>query len=139
MPIDEKLTGRVRTALTGKQGVREVKMFGGIGFMLNGNLVACASTRGLLVRVGDAGLAQALERGAKPMVMNGRQMKGFVWIDAAAGTSVVSSWVRRACAFVETLPAKVSETKAAGKKVSKKPPVKRSGAKPSAAQKRSTS
>ena len=53
MIIDRNLAASVRAALARTDAVREVKMFGGIGFMLNGNLFAAASKRGLLVRVPD--------------------------------------------------------------------------------------
>jgi TfoX/Sxy family transcriptional regulator of competence genes len=112
--IDERLAGHVRTALADAGPIREVKMFGGLGFMLNGNMVAAASDRGLLVRVGELGLPEALARGAQPMIMNGRQMKGFVWIAAAANARAVKSWVQVARAFVETLPAKKAATKPKG-------------------------
>jgi TfoX/Sxy family transcriptional regulator of competence genes len=116
MAIDEELARTVRAALADAGPVREVKMFGGLGFMLNGNMVAAASHRGLLVRVGELGLSDALARGAQPMVMNGRQMKGFVWI-AAADARAVKSWLRMARTFVETLPAK-DAAKPKGKKKS---------------------
>jgi TfoX/Sxy family transcriptional regulator of competence genes len=110
MAIDEKLVGLVRTALADAGSVREVKMFGGLGFMLNGNMVAAASDRGLLVRVGDLGLSDALARGAQPMIMNGRQMKGFAWVAGKPDAREVKSWLRTARAFVETLPAKKAAT-----------------------------
>ena len=106
MAIDEKLAGRVRVALADAGAVREVKMFGGLGFMLNGNMLAAASDRGLLVRVGEPGIVEALERGAQPMIMNGRKMKGFVWVPGTADGRAVKSWLRLARTFVETLPAK---------------------------------
>jgi TfoX/Sxy family transcriptional regulator of competence genes len=78
MAIDEKLAINVRAALVDASEVREIKMFGGLGFMLNGNMVAAASDRGLLVRVGEQHQATALARpGAEPMVMNGRTMKAL--------------------------------------------------------------
>lgn len=106
MAIDEKLATRVRAALADASSVREVEMFGGLGFMLNGHMIAAASHRGLLVRVGAPGMAAALDRGAQPMIMNGRQMQGFVWISGTANARTVKSWLRAARAFVETLPAK---------------------------------
>jgi TfoX/Sxy family transcriptional regulator of competence genes len=112
MAIDEKLAAHVRAALTGASPVREVKMFGGIGFMLNGNMIAAASDRGLLVRVGEQHEAEALARpGAEPMVMNGRAMKGFVRVKAALDARSVKSWLRLARTFVETLPAKTTAVK----------------------------
>ena len=107
MAIDEKLATHVRAALADASTVREVKMFGGLGFMLNGNMVAATSDRGLLVRVGPQHEAQALRRsGAEPMVMNGRTMKGYVRIKTDLDARSVKSWIRLARSFVETLPAK---------------------------------
>jgi TfoX/Sxy family transcriptional regulator of competence genes len=111
MAVDEELARRVRAALADAGPVREVKMFGGLGFMLNGNMVAASSHRGLLVRVGELGMSAALARGAQPMIMNGRQMKGFVWVPATSDARAVKSWLRVARAFVETLPAKAAATK----------------------------
>lgn len=115
MAIDEKLAGLVRVALADAGPVREVKMFGGLGFMLNGNMVAACSDRGLLVRVGEPGAAEALERGAQPMIMNGRKMKGFVWVPGTPDGRAVKSWLRLARTFVETLPAKKAVSKPARK------------------------
>jgi TfoX/Sxy family transcriptional regulator of competence genes len=107
MAIDEKLATHVRAALADATSVREVKMFGGLGFMLNGNMIAATSDRGLLVRVGEQGAAEALARpGAEPMIMNGRTMRGYVRIEAALDARSVKSWLRLARAFVDTLPVK---------------------------------
>lgn len=112
MAIDEKLATHVRAALADASSVREVKMFGGIGFMLNGNMIAATSDRGLLVRVGEQGATEALARpGAEPMIMNGRTMKGYVRIAAALDLRSVKSWLRLARAFVDTLPAKKTAAK----------------------------
>ena len=90
----------MRAALAGAGAVREVRMFGGIGFMLNGNLIAGASPRGLLLRVGKDRQAQALGRpGARPMVMRGRAMEGYVYVDPPAlNARTVQRWVRLAVA-----------------------------------------
>ena len=117
MAIDEKLATHVRAALADATRVHEVKMFGGIGFMLNGNMVAAVSDRGLLVRVGERGQAEALGRpGADPMVMNGRKMKGYIRIKTALDARSVKSWLRLARAFVETLPPKPAKKPAAKRK-----------------------
>jgi TfoX/Sxy family transcriptional regulator of competence genes len=114
--IDEKLAAHVRQALTDASTLREVKMFGGLGFMLNGNMVAACSDRGLLVRVGELGLAEALARGAQPMVMNGRKMKGFVRLPGTLDGRAVKSWLCLARTFVETLPVKEPASKRARKR-----------------------
>ncbi len=108
MTSGEDLAARVRAALTGAGAVREVRMFGGIGFMLNGNLIAGASQRGLLLRVGKDRQAQALGRpGARPMLMRGRAMQGYVYVDPPAlNERTVRSWLRLALPYVQTLPPK---------------------------------
>ncbi|HVU01140.1 MAG TPA: TfoX/Sxy family protein [Polyangiaceae bacterium] len=115
--MDEKLAENVRKALSDVPNVAEVKMFGGIGFMLRGNMAVAVSDRGLLVRVGKDGDAEALERpGASPMVMRGRTMSGYVRVAGIPlDARTVKGWVDRARAHVETLPAKAPQPKAAKK------------------------
>ena len=105
---EQELAQKVRAALAGAGDIREVRMFGGIGFMLNGNLVAAASRRGLLLRVGKDRQAEALTRsGARPMVMRGRTMEGYVYVDfPALNKEAVRNWLRPAVAYVQTLPQK---------------------------------
>jgi hypothetical protein len=104
---DLELAGAVRSALRGVKAVSEVKMFGGIGFMLNGNLLVGASKRGLLVRAGKDRQSQAL---AKPrtrqMEMRGRLMEGYIYVDPPIAPDAVRGWVDMATAFVRTLPPK---------------------------------
>ena len=115
MAIDAKLSSNVRAALVGAGAIREVKMFGGLGFMLNGNMVTVASSRGLLLRVGQAARAKALaRRGARPMVMKNRPMDDYIYVDPEVlnGTTT-KSWVKRAVEFVGTLPPKPAGEKRA--------------------------
>jgi len=130
MAIDERLNDQARAALAGNRAVSEVKMFGGIGFMLNGNMIAAASDRGLLVRVGPPGEAEALARpGARSMIMRGRAMAGYVRVDTAVlDLRAVKSWLRLARAFVQTLPPKEAGKKSgkqSGERPGKKPSRKR--------------
>ena len=113
MTTGDDLAANVRAALAGIETVHEVKMFGGIGFMLNGNMMAAASRRGLLVRVGQERHHEALLRpGARPMEMRGRVMKGYVYVDPSTLTdSALKDWLRLALAFVQTLPRKSSGAK----------------------------
>jgi hypothetical protein len=76
--------------------------------MLQGNLLAAASARGLLVRVGPPGEAEALARpGAGLMIMRGRPMTGYVRVQPdALDARDVKEWMKLARAFVETLPPK---------------------------------
>jgi len=118
----ENLEVTVRSALVNAGRVREVKMFGGIGFMLNGNLLLGASRRGLLVRVGKDGHQDALSRpAARPMVMRGRTMHGYIRVDREGlDERAVRSWVQLAVGFVKTLPPKVSGSKAKGSSAKRK-------------------
>ncbi len=122
MLTDQDLAESVRTAFAGAGPVREVKMFGGIGFMLNGNLVAAASKRGLLVRVGSERQGDALARaGARPMLMRGRVMDGYIYVDPPALTGrAVQAWLRLALDFVGTLPRKKPGAKRARAKGKRK-------------------
>jgi TfoX/Sxy family transcriptional regulator of competence genes len=103
---DQELAASVRAALAGTGDIREVRMFSGIGFMLKGNLVAAASPRGLLVRVGKDRQAEALARsGARPMVMRDRTLEGYVYVDPPAlNRECVQNWLRLAVSYVQTLP-----------------------------------
>ena len=108
MTSDVDLAARVRAALARAGDLREVKMFGGVGFMLNGSMVAAASKRGLLVRVGKDRHGDALTRpGTRPMEMRGRVMEGYVYVDPSTlDDESLGEWVRLAAAFVKTLPPK---------------------------------
>jgi TfoX/Sxy family transcriptional regulator of competence genes len=117
MSVDDKLTDLVRTALADLRvaKVSEMWMFGGIGFMLNGNLLAGASSRGLLVRIGRQAQEAALARpGTRPMVMRGRTMEGYVYADRPGLTAgAVEHWIELAVQHVSTLPPKAPKSKAA--------------------------
>jgi len=131
MAIDETLSAHVRAALSAAKAVREVKMFGGVGFMLNGNMVAVASHRGLLVRVGEDGEREALGRpGAESMVMGGRKMTGYVRVQGDLDGRAVKEWLRLARVYVDKLPTKTKTLAAKANPASataKRPkPVKRS-------------
>jgi TfoX/Sxy family transcriptional regulator of competence genes len=113
----EKLAADVRAHLASKGAIREVKMFGGIGFMLNGNMVAAVSTRGLLLRVGKDGQSRALAQPeARPMEMRGRTIEGYVYVDPLAlQSSTLKAWLDEASAFVQTLPPKAASRKSTQK------------------------
>jgi TfoX/Sxy family transcriptional regulator of competence genes len=76
MALNKDLAERIRAVLAGTGSLREVRMFGVLCFMLNGNMVAGTSKRGLLVRAGRGQQARALARAdAKPMEMSGRPIR----------------------------------------------------------------
>lgn len=106
---DEKLAERVRTALLPQRGVSERKMFGGLAFLLRGNMLCGVVDRDLMVRVGPDGYETALARPhARQMDFTGRAMKGLVYV-APAGIRTgrqLESWLGHGLEFVASLPAK---------------------------------
>ena len=97
-------------------------MFGGVGFMLDGNMVAGTFRDALLVRVGKDRNAQALTRpGARPMEMRGRPLAGYIMVDQSSlDDPALKEWVGLALAYVRTLPPKPSESKPERKKGGRK-------------------
>jgi TfoX/Sxy family transcriptional regulator of competence genes len=82
MTAEESLSVAVRGHLSGAGAMSEVRMFGGTGFMLNGNLVAACRNAALLLRVGKDRYRDALVwPGARSMEMRGRTMQGYIYID----------------------------------------------------------
>jgi len=108
MAYNAEIADRVVKVLEGREGLTERKMFGGIAFMLNGNMCCGVTNDDLMIRVGAGGLEDALDQPhARPMDFTGRPMKGFVFVDAAAvGDRVFRQWVQRGVTFAEALPAK---------------------------------
>lgn len=111
MPYDELLADRIRVILKRRRGFIERKLFGGVGFLLNGNLCVCVWKEFLIVRVGEAGYLAALK---SPFVrefdVTGRPMKGWVMVEPPGVTDDddLSAWIEKAIAFVRTLPRKQS-------------------------------
>lgn len=104
----------VRTELVGREVV-EKKMFGGITLMLNGNMLCCASKKGLMVRVGKEAEAKALQLPhARPCDGTGHKMPGFVMIAPEGLERSLTEGIRLALDFVLSLPPKeqISKTKA---------------------------
>jgi len=108
MEFEEHLVDGVRAALARTRNISEVRMFGGTGFMLNGNLIVAASRRGLLARVGRKREREALARaGARPMQMGERRMHDYVYVDPPTlDAAAIAAWVELALAFVRALPVK---------------------------------
>jgi TfoX/Sxy family transcriptional regulator of competence genes len=110
MPYDEDLANRIRELLADEDAVTEKKMFGGLAFLLGGNIAVSAShTGGLLVRVdsteADADLARPH---AALMEMGGRTMDGWIMVarEGVSNEADLASWVERGVAFARTLPPK---------------------------------
>lgn len=103
------MVGRVRSIAAADPRVTEMRMFGGVGFLVNGNLACAASKRGLLVRVDpDESGGLILQSGAELMVMRGRRMAGWISVnhDALLTEAPLGSWVGRGIAFTGGLAPK---------------------------------
>lgn len=109
MAYDEELAHRIRAVLAGDPGVSEKRMFGGLGFLINGNLAATASSRGgMLLRV-DPAETDALVAGphAERAVMRGRVMDGWLRVAVSAlPDDQVDAWIARGAAYARSLPPK---------------------------------
>jgi TfoX/Sxy family transcriptional regulator of competence genes len=81
MPYNEKLADRIREALSGQRKVEEKKMFRGMCFMVNGKMCVCVSAEEMMCRI-DPDLYESLieKNGVRPMVHNGKNMKGFLYV-----------------------------------------------------------
>jgi TfoX/Sxy family transcriptional regulator of competence genes len=109
MPFDTFLAERIREQLPRQRNLVEKKMFGGLGFMLNGNLLVCVWNESLIVRVGAEDYPEALlEPHVEEFAVTGRAMTGWVLIqpEGIEHEEGLSDWIARAIRFVETLPAK---------------------------------
>lgn len=108
----------LRLALAKAGNIREIRMFGGTGFMLNGNMVAGTFRQGLLLRVGKDRLAEALKlKGTQQMEMGGKLMDGYVHIGPKAlNKKVIDGGLPLAIAFVGSLPAKAAKAASPRKK-----------------------
>ncbi len=118
MAYDEGLAARVRDELAGEPGTTERRMFGGLAFLLEGHMaVAVSGQGGLMLRVPPDRLDELLaEPGAGPMVMRGREMTGWLRVeaDAVAEDDVLARWVAVGRDVVRTLPPKPGAETAPG-------------------------
>lgn len=110
MPYDENLAQRIRDRLGGEAHLTEKKMFGGLAFLIGGNMaVAASGQRGLLVRVDPAQSDELLATtNARPMEMRGGPVQGWLRVDAddVATESELSKWVELGATYARSLPAK---------------------------------
>jgi TfoX/Sxy family transcriptional regulator of competence genes len=110
VPYDEELAARIRELVGGEPGLTEQKMFGGLAFLVGGNMAIAASGQGgLLIHV-DAADGDVLveQTSARPMEMRGRQMRGWLRVDAddVHTKRELAKWVERGAAYARSLPAK---------------------------------
>lgn len=110
MAADDDLINRVRALLAEDGGVDERRMFGGVAFLLNGNMAVAASGRGgLMVRVPPEQTDRFADRAhAAPMTMSGRPVRGWVRIpeDGVRTTRQLTRWVRVGTDYARQLPPK---------------------------------
>ena len=109
MAHDDALAQRIRQALSRRKGIEEKKMFGGVGFLLNGNMLVGVWKEFLIVRLGpDLGEEALRESHVKPMDITGKPMKGWLMVERAGceDDDQLSGWIQRATDFVKTLPKK---------------------------------
>ena len=110
MAYDEELADRIRESLESDAGVREKKMFGGLAFLVHGNMAIAASGQGgLLVRVDPAGSDELITAtGARRFEMGGREMRGWLRVDADRFTpdADLDRWVAVGVAFARSLSPK---------------------------------
>jgi TfoX/Sxy family transcriptional regulator of competence genes len=109
MPYDTLLTTRIRAALGPLPELIEKTMFGGVGFLVNGNMACGVHKNDLIVRVGPAGYAAALSRPhTKVFDMAGRPMSGWVMVEpqGCATESDLQAWLAQGLAFARSLPGK---------------------------------
>jgi TfoX/Sxy family transcriptional regulator of competence genes len=106
--FDEQLADRVRFVLGAEQGVTERKMFGGLAFMVNGNMACGIVKDELMLRLGAEGADAALERPhVRHMDFTGRPMTGMVYVGRGGlGDVELRGWVQQAAAFARSLPPK---------------------------------
>ena len=104
MAYDEALADHVRSALAERAGLSERKMFGGIGFMLNGNMCVGVHGEELIVRIPPERTDEALTRPhTRVFDMTGRPMKGWLLVGAAAD---LNAWIAEAAEYAASLPPK---------------------------------
>jgi len=109
MAYDEALANRVRDILAPRAELSERKMFGGVAFMIGGNMAVGVIDDDLMVRLDPADAERALgEEHARPMDFTGRPMKGMVFIDSSgtAADEDLVDWVDAGAAFAASLPPK---------------------------------
>jgi TfoX/Sxy family transcriptional regulator of competence genes len=109
MPYDEILAGRIRDELGQQPGLVEKKMFGGVGFLVHGNMACGVNKDMLIVRVGPEAYEESLQYPhTRPFDFTGRAMKGWVMVEPAglASDADLKEWVAQGLNFALTLPPK---------------------------------
>jgi TfoX/Sxy family transcriptional regulator of competence genes len=109
MAYNEALALRLREALKGQKRVVEKKMFGGIGFILNGNMAVGVIKKDLIVRVSPQDNDQILKRAhARPFDFSGKPMAGWIYVEPAGfkNQADLKKWVQVGLDYAASLPKK---------------------------------
>jgi TfoX/Sxy family transcriptional regulator of competence genes len=110
MAYDEDLAHRVRELIAAEEGITEMKMFGGLAFLIHGNMsVGVSGQGGLMVRVEPAETDALLAKPhVRPFEMRGRGMRGWLRVDAEGVRTKrqLEPWVRRGVRYARSLPPK---------------------------------
>ena len=109
MAYNEELAAKIRARLKLKTGVVEKKMFGGVGFLVNGNLACGVNKHDLVVRLGEADFENALKQPhVRIFDLTGRPMKGWIFVSAEGYKSdkALEGWIEKGIAYAKSLPRK---------------------------------
>jgi TfoX/Sxy family transcriptional regulator of competence genes len=109
MPYNQKLAERIRAHLGKMRGLEEKSMFGGIGFLLNGNMACGVHRDSLIVRLEAAACEAALRQPhVKAFDMTGRPMKGWITVSAGGYSTAraLGKWLDSSIEFARSLPPK---------------------------------
>lgn len=109
MAYDETLAARMRACLSGHADLIEKKMFGGLAYMLDGNMACGLVGDRLMLRLGRDGVEAALiEPHTSQMDFTGRVIRTMVYVEPAgiASDEALAAWIERGISFVRTLPPK---------------------------------
>lgn len=109
MAFDAELADRIRDLVQGEPGLSEKRMFGGLAFLVRGNMAVAASSQGgLLLRIDPTDAESLTSRPhARRFEMRGREMDGWLRVESEAlGGDELSSWVDVGLAYARSLPAK---------------------------------
>jgi hypothetical protein len=109
MAYDQNLARRIREELGGTAGLEEKEMFGGVGYLIRGNMACGVHKEALIVRVGLERYQEALnQRHTRPFDITGRSLKGWVMVmaDGYRNDDDLKAWIKQGVDFSNTLPPK---------------------------------
>ncbi len=109
MVYSKTLAARVRHTLAQRRGIAEKNMFGGVGFLLHGNMLVGVWQNSLIARLGlDEAQRALVQAHVRPFDITGRAMRGWIMVDPDGldTDTQLAAWIERALSFVTTLPPK---------------------------------